>query len=117
MPRFVTALALAGLIFASVVMEANSEEKKPKYTIKQVMAKAMRGGLCAKVASGKASDDEKATLVAMFVALGENKPPKGEADSWKDKTTALVDAAKAGDGAKLKKAATCAACHSLHKGK
>jgi len=33
------------------------------------------------------------------------------------KTTALLDAAKEGDGAKLKKASTCAACHSVHKGK
>jgi hypothetical protein len=86
-----------------------------------VAAKAMKGGLCKKVASGSASDEDKAALVEMFVALAANKPPKGEAASWKAKTGALVKAAKAaaagdeGAGAALKKAANCGACHKVHK--
>jgi surface antigen len=118
----VTAVALA--FFGSVGSEnaAGGGDKKPKFTISQVMKKAMKGGLCGKVASGKASDDEKKELVELFTALSMNTPPKGEADDWKAKTGALVSAAKAavenkdGATAALKKAANCAACHKLHKG-
>src|SRR5437899_2930082 len=78
---------------------------KDKITIKLVMQKAMKGGLCGKVASGKADDAEKKQLVEYFTALTKLEPPKGEADAWKTRTTALLDAAKAGDGAALKKAA------------
>ena len=50
-------------------------------------------------------------------------PTKGDAESWKEKTGALVDAAKAVEEGKegatkdLKKAMDCKACHTVHKGK
>jgi hypothetical protein len=103
-------------------MGENNAGEKAKYTIPQVMKKAMKGGLCGKVASGKASDEEKAQLVELFTALSQNTPPQGDAKSWKEKTSALVDAAKKaakgdeGAGAALKKAAVCKACHDVHKG-
>jgi hypothetical protein len=99
---------------------ASADDAAP--SIKDVMKKCMKGGLCKKVADGDASDEEKAELVVMFTAMSKAKPPKGEADSWKEKTAALVKAAtaaKAGDegaGAALKKAANCMACHKAHKG-
>jgi hypothetical protein len=115
--------ALVAGVFAMVAVvlvlagdQANGGEK-PKFKIKEVMQKAMKGGLCGKVASGKASGEEKDQLIDLFTALHANTPPKGDADSWKTKTKALLDAAKAGDGAALKKAANCMACHSEHKGK
>ena len=117
--------AAAVLLVATVVvggMTRAADEDKPKYTIKQVMKTAMKGGLCKKVASGEASADEQKQLVEMFVALAANKPPKGDAESWKTKTTALVSAAKAvaagddGGVAALGKAANCMACHKVHKG-
>ena len=82
-----------------------------------------KGGLCSKVASGKASAEEKKKLVALFEDLHKNKPPKGDEESWNKFTTALVDAAKAaaegkeGSGDALKTAANCMGCHSAHKGK
>ncbi len=88
-----------------------------KVTIKVVMKKAMVGGLCKKVAGGSASKEEQAELVKLFEGLAKCEPPKGDAASWKEKTEALVKAAKAGDGEALKKAANCAACHGEHKGK
>jgi surface antigen len=112
---------MALIAYVGVAVGA-AEDKKPKYTIKEVMAKAMKGGLCKKCASGKASDDEKKELVELFTALSENSPPKGEKESWKKKTKALVDAAKSladggtGAGKKLGGAANCKACHSSHKG-
>lgn len=91
-------------------------------TIGKVMKEAMKGGLCKKVASGEASDAEKKELLAMFEGLAKAKPPMGEADSWKEKTGALVAGAKAAVDGKpdagdmLKKAANCKACHDVHKG-
>ncbi|OAI53703.1 hypothetical protein AYO44_15680 [Planctomycetaceae bacterium SCGC AG-212-F19] len=88
-----------------------------------VMEKCMKGGLCKKVAEGKGSKEEKDTLLENFTSLSENKPPKGDPDSWKAKTGALVSAAKAAVAddkdysTKLKAAANCKACHEVHKGK
>ena len=92
-----------------------------KITIKAVMKKAMAGGLCKKVASGKADEKEVKELVVLFTALSKNEPPKGDLADWKAKTTALVDAAKAAKAGEkseaLGAAANCAACHKEHKGK
>ena len=55
--------------------------------------------------------------------MAANKPPKGEEESWKAKTGALLSAAKEcaegkeGAGDKLKAAANCMECHKAHKGK
>ena len=106
------------LVLDTNLMGGDKDKKEEKaVSIKVVMKKAMAGGLCKKVASGKASDDEKKELISLFTDLAANTPPKGDADSWKAKTKALLDAAKADDGAALGKAADCKACHSEHKGK
>ena len=110
---FFATVALALVLAGS---QADGQEK-PKYKIAEVMAKAMKGGLCKKVAEGKATAEEKETLVELFTALHQNAPPKGSAEAWKTRTKALLDAAKAGDPAALKTAANCAACHKEHKGK
>jgi hypothetical protein len=81
-----------------------------------------KGKLKDKVADGTATDEEKVALIAYYEALAANKPPKGDAEAWKEKTTALITAAKEaaegkeGAGEKLKAAANCAACHKDHKG-
>jgi hypothetical protein len=107
--------------FVSVPVTAEEDDDKPKFTTKQVMKTAMKGGLLKKVASGDASDEEKKNLHEMLVALSKNEPKKGEAESWKELTGALVKAGKAavegeaGAGEMLTKAANCKACHSKHK--
>lgn len=118
MLRSVKLMALAGVVLGFAGLLISAEDSKPKFTIKQVMKKCMAPNgdkLCAKVAGGKATEEEKKELVAYFSALSLNKPPKGEAGSWKEKCEALVDAAKSGDTAKLKAAANCANCHKSHK--
>jgi len=96
---------------------------EPKHKIKEVMKKCMAGGLCKKVASGKANEAEQKGLLEMFQSLAANKPPRGEDKSWTEKTKSLVDAAQAvvdgkdGAGAQLQKAANCKGCHESHKGK
>lgn len=101
-----------------------SQASSPDATIKKVMKSAFnkKSGLCGTVVSGKATDDQKKELLGLFEDLSKATPPKGDAKSWKTKTTALVKAAEAAtegkpgaDGA-LKKAANCKACHDAHKG-
>ena len=119
---FVAAVMLSCAWVAFNVATGVAQDDK-KVAIKEVMKVAMKGGLCKKVADGKASDEEKKKLAGLFAALHDNKPPKGEQASWDEKTKALVDAAnavlkgEAGGGDKLKAAANCMACHSAHKGK
>lgn len=101
---------------------AAAQDDKPKFTIKEVMQKAHKGGLMKKIASGQGTKEEAGELVAMYNALGKNKPPKGEPGSWEAKTKALITAAqevvdgKEGAGMRLQQAANCMACHSVHKG-
>lgn len=119
-----TAPMLALLIGLAVV---RADDPAPKYTIKQVMDTANKGpkkdadSMATRVIKGMGTDDEKKQLIELYTALAANKPPKGDPDSWKDKTSALVDAAQAvadgkdGAGAKLKKALDCGSCHDAHR--
>lgn len=107
--------------FVALPVIAADDDSEPQYSTKEVMKKAMKGGLLKKVAGGNASAEEKKQLHGMLVALSKNKPKKGEAESWKKLTGALVKASTAavnGDpkaGAMLKKSANCKACHDPHK--
>ena len=112
------ALALAAIVNVSTAQD----DKKPEYSIKDVMKKCMKGGLCKKVASGTASAEEKKQLLAMFKAMAAQKPPKGDAKSWKKRAGALVRGANLavkGEQEKatkvLKRAANCKKCHTAHK--
>ncbi|GIW80390.1 MAG: hypothetical protein KatS3mg105_2197 [Gemmatales bacterium] len=119
--RVLLAVALA-VAFVGTSSYQAAQESKPKYTIKEVMKIAMKGGLCKKVAGGSASKEEKEQLVALFTALTQNKPPKGDEKAWKKRTEALLKAAKAaleGDakaGKALQKNANCGSCHKMFKG-
>jgi hypothetical protein len=96
-------------------VESSHQDKDDRAIIRNVMQKSMKGGLTAKVASGKASAEERAELITLFTSLNGTKPPKGDAKAWSEKTAALLAAATANDGAALKKAAICLACHREHK--
>ena len=115
----ITAAAFA-LTLATIGGAALAEKNED--AIKKVMKVAMKGGLCKSVASGKANDDQKKELVELFKELAAASPEKGDAASWKAKTTALLTAAEAahegkpGAAAQLKKAANCKSCHDVHKG-
>lgn len=90
--------------------------------IKKAMKEGMKkGGLCGKVASGKASADEQKQLLTLFTDMAKDTPPKGDKASWAKHAGALVQASqeivdgKESGIANLKKAANCKACHSVHK--
>jgi surface antigen len=116
-------LVAGGMVAACVVIGAGlGEAGTPDATIKAVMKDAMKGGLLKKVTNGQGNDDDKKQLLTKFESLTKAKPPMGDDASWKNKTDALVTAAKdvvdnKPDGAaKLKNAANCKACHDTHKG-
>ena len=114
--RFVAAAVLASLALVVAMNTEYQAGEKAKHTIAEVMKVAMKGGLCKKVAEGKASDAEKKQLVELFESLTKNTPPMGDAKAWKERTTALLEAAKKGDGKALGKNANCASCHKMFKG-
>ena len=74
-----------------------------------------------RIGAGTASDADLQLMVELTRDLARNKPPKGELASWTEKTTALNAAAKLLAAHKpgaidaWKSAASCKACHSLHK--
>ncbi len=116
--------SLACLVAAtamSVPARAADDGDAEKIETKKIMKDAFKGDLLKKVASGSGSAEDAANLHKMLVALSKNEPPKGDAESWKKLTEALVKAGKAAvDGDKdaaamLKKASNCKACHSEHK--
>ncbi len=95
----------------------------PKHDMETIMKKGMKGkeSLLAKVTGGSGSKEDLALLQEYIHALAEHKPEKGDAASWKSKTSMLVkavDAAAKGNRKALpvlKKAADCKACHKVHK--
>ena len=118
---YLSACVIAAGLVCLPAIAADDDDKKPKYTIKQVMGKAFKGPLLKKVAKGDASDEEKKQLHEMLVSMSKQKPPRGEEASWKKLNGVLVAAAKGvvdGDkdaAGKLKKGANCKACHKEHK--
>jgi hypothetical protein len=79
---------------------AEGEKSKDDEIIEKVMKlcnKAPKGTpkLSEKVADGSASEDETRNLVASYKTLNGTKPPKGEAEAWNKKITALMAAVDA----------------------
>ena len=121
---------VSALVLGIVGVTAQSAfEEAPKNTIKDVMKKAHKGKdkesdpLCKTVTTGKGTADQKKELLSLYEDLAKNKPPKGDEAAWKEKTAAIVAAAKdvvAGkDGAEkaLGKAIACGACHDAFRPK
>lgn len=115
MKKFVVlaALSVAFLVLGTMTGTTEAQDKKePKYPIKEVMKKFMdKGGIRDKILEDKASDDEKKQMIEFLEALHANKPPKGDAKAWDERTTAILKAAKDGDKDALKKATNCKTCH------
>src|ERR1051326_230590 len=121
MRKLVTAALVAGAAIC-VVSLVRAEDKK---TIKQVMKEAhtpMGKSLLDRVSSGKATKEDAEKLLALYKDLADAEPKKGDKEKWKEKVGNIVTAAeKVVEGtdrtapAALKKAAQCAACHSIYK--
>jgi hypothetical protein len=117
----IAGLALLALTLSGWLVLSQAEDK-PKYTVKEVMVKAHKDPLFKTVTGGQATKEQKELLVEYYTALTLNKPTKGTAKSWKDKTDALLKDAKAVAGGDanatkaLAKSGNCKACHDAHKG-
>lgn len=125
--RLMIVATVTAFVFSAFAFAQDDEKKdgaKPKHTVKDVMAKALKGNkLNKKVLTGKASDAEKLELLDLYISLVENDPPTGDKASWQRFSgAAALAAAKVAvgreDGVKALKAATnCAKCHKAHKPK
>ena len=97
--------------------------EKPKHTTAEIMKVLHKGNdsLGKKVQNGQGTKEDFAKLVEFYTSLPLNEPPEGGAASWKEKSTAVLEAAKAlNDGkegavAQYKKAINCKACHDVHR--
>src|SRR6478736_900962 len=97
--------------------------EKPKYTTAEIMKALHKGNdsLGKKVQNGQGTKEDFAKLVEYYLSLPLNEPPEGDAASWKEKSTAVLEAAKAlNDGkegavAQYKKVINCKACHDVHR--
>jgi len=120
MKRMLLLLIVMGLVAGLTVAGLRAKEKPPAHTIKKVMT-AVKEGLLKHVLEETATSEQQHILLEYVKALPENKPPKGDAASWKAKTRELIKATKAvvrgREGAieRLTKAGNCKACHSVHK--
>jgi hypothetical protein len=118
------AMGTAWTFSGAAQKDDKDKDKKPKYTIKEVMKKAHapKDAIIKKVQEGKATKEEMKELVVMYQSMEVTKPPKGDEAEWKKRTKKLVEAANAlvkeEKDAKdlLKKATNCAECHKAHKG-
>jgi hypothetical protein len=115
MKRLVSCAIVALVAGVSVsLLSAAEEEKKPKYTIKEVM-KFHKDKIHEKFSKGEATKEEKEKLLEGYESMLKLKPPKGDEKEWKEKCEALVKAVKDDDKDGLKKAVDCGACHGKFK--
>ncbi len=109
------------LVQAIALAQADTDEPGPKYTIKEVMEAAHKGGLLEKVSKGEGTAEDKAKLLDLYISLTESEAPQGDqAEYQKLANAAVVAAARVvvgRDGAEeqLKKGVNCAVCHRGHK--
>ncbi len=122
--KYILSLALPlSLLCVHLVATPSASAADEELTIKKIMKVAFKGDLVRKVGTNKASAKEKQELLKLAKAMQGMKPPKGDMESWKDKSKAFVDAVQASiDGKEdagmlMKKSTNCAACHKTHKPK
>ena len=104
-------------------LNAADEKDSPMAEFMKAYHKAPKGTdpVCKRAQNGQATKEELKKLVEGYKMMAESKAPKGDAASWKEKTTVLLAAAKSlqkgepGAEAKYKEAVNCKACHSEHK--
>ena len=118
--RILVSVAVA---VAAVVGGCSTYSSKPQYTTEQIMEQGFKGkeSPAARVGRGEGTAADFKLLAELTASLPLNAPPKGDAASWKEKSTALAKAGKelaAGKAGALeawKAASNCKACHSAHK--
>lgn len=116
-------ILLATLAVSVVITGCSTYMDKPKYTTEEIMKQGFKGkeSPAARVGKEQGTAADFKLLAELTASLPFNTPPKGDAASWKEKTTALAKAGqqlaagKAGALEAWKAAANCKACHTAHK--
>ena len=99
------------------------EDATPKPSIKDIMKADNKGddSIVKQIIAGKGTQQQVDKLITDYKLLCELQPPRGDKDSWKNKTTALLEATEGlklddkASIAKFKTAVSCRECHSVHK--
>jgi len=94
-----------------------------KISLSEIMENGFKGNgsIVKKIENNEATEEDIETLAGYIAAMHDDRPPMGDADSWVEKTTALVaaiSAVKEGQedaAAVFKAAANCKACHDVHR--
>jgi hypothetical protein len=130
--------SMAGLVAVCLVVVAEAQDAKTP-TIKEVMGKLTKGPNSLTTTIGKELGADEPTwddikkqsqeFCTFANALGKNKPPKGDVNSWSKLTEAYAENAKAlseaadkmdkkaAVAAHKKLQASCMNCHKAHRGK
>jgi hypothetical protein len=122
-----TSFSLTGLfviaIFLAGPAKLRADDGSPKYTVEEIMKAVFKGEDSAgkRVSKGKGTQADYDKLVEYLSSLPLNDPPQGDADGWKQKTTAVLNAAealkegKADALAQFNTAVNCQACHRIYR--
>jgi hypothetical protein len=103
--------------------EVKPAAAKSETSISDVMLALHKGddSLAVQAREGKVAQDDLKRMLASYQAIHGLTPPKGTLESWKLKTTALIDSTqgliddKDGAAGVYKTAVNCKACHSEHR--
>jgi hypothetical protein len=128
-PKFLIAtaavVALSLTFLSAYAADAGDNKESPTKAFMKKYHKAPRGTdpVAKRAQEGKATPQELKELAAGYHAMVKDKPPQGDAASWKEKTTKLASAADAlvkgepNAPERYKEAVACKACHDAHKPK
>jgi len=119
-PLFISLLALVFIVLPTVTQ---ADDKTPKYTVEEIMKALHKGddSVGKKVLNGKGTQADFDKLVEYYTSLPLNDAPQGDPAGWKQKTTAVLNAAQAlkdgkpGALAQYTKAVSCKDCHSVYR--
>src|SRR5690348_5180539 len=101
MRRVVPVVLLFALGCSADAEARKADGKAEDYTISEIMLKAHQPGRTARraldqrVIDGRSNDEDKKKLLGLYEALARRKPPKGSEKDWKERTEAIVEAARA----------------------
>ena len=121
----VAGAALTLTFFSAYAADAGDNKDSPTKAFMKKYHKAPKGTdpVAKRAQDGKATPQELKELAAGYHAMQKDKPPQGDAASWKEKTTKLASAADAlvkgepGAIERYREAVACKACHEVHKPK
>jgi hypothetical protein len=116
-------LSLVVVLWLFVGLALAQAGDQPKYTVAEVMKALHQGDDSAgkRVLAGKVTQEDFVKLVEYYAMLPLNEPEQGDPVVWKQKSTTLLEAAKAlqegKDGAldRYKRAVDCKSCHSVYR--